>query len=268
MREARATASSTTRKGIAVDNAGRVFVADTGNDRMQSFSTTGVLYAPFGRTGTGNGQYDGPNAVASDCAPNLYILDAGNSRVQKLGPSAPASCPGLGAPPLAFAAAAARGPGFEASMRTTKSTAGLRTTAGGLARERDAGAVGSFTGRLVGRATRSTRAFRAFSRGTWKARYDIEMNPRTGKGTAKGVVLATPARRRAGKLCLGFDLKIATVGAKITITGAFTTLGGPGSVRGTFTQTLGKNAGFTLRGTGAPGRSVRRALPKACRALV
>jgi hypothetical protein len=142
------------------------------------------------------------------------------------------------------------------------------TTSGGITRERGAGAAGRFTGRLVGRATRSTRAFRAFSRGTWKARYDIVMDPRGGKGTAKGVVLATPSRRRAGRLCLGFDLKLATAGAKVTITGSFDTLGGPGSVRGTFTQTLGKHAGFTLRGTGAPGRSVRRALPKACKTLV
>ena len=255
-------------EGIHVDVAGRVFVADTGNDRLEAFDTAGVRAFGFGTTGNATNQFEGPTDIASDCAANVYVLDAGNARVKKYGPSSPSTCPTLATGgPVPVAAAAVR-PGFSATMTTTASTAGKVTNRGGNVYERGALASGRFSGRLVGRASRSTRAFKAFAGGTWRARFDIAIDPRTRTGTAKGIALATPKRRSAGQLCLSFDLKVA--GTKLT--GTFKTVGGSGAARtlsagGTFDQKLGKTAAYTLRGSGAPGRSAGRGLSAACRRL-
>ena len=45
--------------------------------------------------------------------------------------------------------------------------------------------AGRFRGRLVGRPSRSARAFRAFARGTWRARFDVVADPRTGASTPR-----------------------------------------------------------------------------------
>ncbi len=67
----------------AVDGSGNVFVADTGNHRVQKFSPAGVLLTQWGTHGTGDGQFDGPVGVAVDASGNVYVSDAGNDRVQK-----------------------------------------------------------------------------------------------------------------------------------------------------------------------------------------
>ena len=171
----------------------------------------------------------------------------------------------------AVVAAAPRRPGFAATMTTTASTAGAISSSGALRRERGAGARGSFRGRVVGRSTASTRAFKAFARGSWRARFDVVTDPRTGKSTATGVALVTPSRKRGGQLCLRFSLKVTVSGRKVTSSGSFSTVGGSGAARtlraaGSFSQTLGAER-FTLRGTGAPGRRAGRSLPASCRRL-
>ena len=161
--------------------------------------------------------------------------------------------------------------GFSATMKTLSSTPGTLSTQRGLTRERGARANGSFRGRLRGRATASTRAFRAFARGTWRARFDVVADPVSGKSTASGVALVS-GRRGGGRLCLGYRLKVTVRGRKITTSGTFETLGGSGPARrlvarGKFSETLGSAAAFTLRGTGAPGRPGGRGLPASCRRL-
>ncbi|WP_028065406.1 hypothetical protein [Solirubrobacter soli] len=230
-------------EGIGVDSAARVFVTDTGNDRIEMFNTAGVLTYAFGSSGTTNGRYQSPIGVAGDCAANLYVLDS--SRVQKFGPATPTSCP-------AASVAAAKAT-FRATMTTTASTRGTVTRSGATTRERGARA----SGRFAGSAPRAGRAFRAFAHGSWRARYDIAMTG--GTGTAKGVVVATGARR--ARLCLAFTLRVSK-----TLEGSFSTLAGPAAVGGSFTETLGQ--GFRLKGVAAPGRRVRRSLPARCRALV
>src|SRR4029079_17255226 len=42
--------------GIAVDNAGNIYVADTYNDRIQKFDSNGNFITKFGHNGTANGQ--------------------------------------------------------------------------------------------------------------------------------------------------------------------------------------------------------------------
>ncbi|MGW4060150.1 NHL repeat-containing protein [Amycolatopsis sp. NPDC004747] len=61
--------------GIAVDTRGRVWVADTGNDRVQAFTRDGALVRVLA------GRLKAPEAVAVDAAGNVYVADTGNRRV-------------------------------------------------------------------------------------------------------------------------------------------------------------------------------------------
>jgi sugar lactone lactonase YvrE len=70
-------------RGIAVDTAGNVFVADTGNDRVQKFDSNGTFIMKWGRRGAENGQFHTPCGIAVDAAGNVYVTDGWNSRVQK-----------------------------------------------------------------------------------------------------------------------------------------------------------------------------------------
>ena len=95
---------------VAVSRDRRVYVADTFNNRIQSFTPEGVFVSRFGRdggsgaAGNGPGEFHAPYGVATDCRGDLYVTDEENDRVEKFGvagrPSA--SCPPtltLGAPP-------------------------------------------------------------------------------------------------------------------------------------------------------------------------
>lgn len=72
-------------KGTAMDGAGNVYVADTGNNRIQKFSPGGALITQWGPLagGTGNGEFNLPEGVAVDGAGNVYVADTGNNRIQK-----------------------------------------------------------------------------------------------------------------------------------------------------------------------------------------
>ena len=81
--------------GIAFDRAGRLYVADSGNNRVRAIDATGTV-----RTIAGDGAptYDqdpscladndsflsSPQAVAVDSAGNVYIADTGKNRVRKI----------------------------------------------------------------------------------------------------------------------------------------------------------------------------------------
>ncbi len=69
-------------RGLAVDSAGKLWIADTGNDRLQRFGTDGTLLQVIGRSGSGEGQFDSPSAIAIGRKGNLYAADAGNRRIQ------------------------------------------------------------------------------------------------------------------------------------------------------------------------------------------
>lgn len=67
--------------GVAVDGAGNVYVADTGNHRVQKFDANGTFLLQWGTLGTGNGQFNGPRGIAVR-AGSVFVVDGGNSRVQ------------------------------------------------------------------------------------------------------------------------------------------------------------------------------------------
>lgn len=67
--------------GVAVDGSGNVYVADTGNNRVQKFTSTGAYLTQWGTAGSGNGQFMGPFGIRV-IGGNVYVVDSGNARVQ------------------------------------------------------------------------------------------------------------------------------------------------------------------------------------------
>lgn len=77
--------------GTAVDPAGNVIVADYGNSRVQEFSGAGAAWempwpgflGAWGSAGSGPGQFGSSLCLATDRIGNVYVSDAGNSRIEK-----------------------------------------------------------------------------------------------------------------------------------------------------------------------------------------
>src|SRR5918994_2185492 len=69
-------------ESIALDQAGNVYVADTGNNRIQVFSSNGTFESVVGRYGARNGTFNNPEGIAVDQAGNVYVADTGNNRIQ------------------------------------------------------------------------------------------------------------------------------------------------------------------------------------------
>lgn len=67
---------------VAVDSSGRVYVADTGNHRVQIYDSSGTYVTTLGAYGSGNYQFDAPGGVAVDTNGNIYVADTYNHRVQ------------------------------------------------------------------------------------------------------------------------------------------------------------------------------------------
>src|SRR5438445_6031610 len=70
--------------GVAVDGSGHVFVADSGNDRIQKFTNTGTFLTKWGSQGSGDGQFSNPTGVAVDGSGNVFVADAANYDVNNL----------------------------------------------------------------------------------------------------------------------------------------------------------------------------------------
>ncbi len=75
--------------GITANPAGRVLVADTGNDRIVELRDTGTLsfVRSYGKKGNGRGEFNAPLDVKLDSQGNFYVLDSGNNRIQLLSSS-------------------------------------------------------------------------------------------------------------------------------------------------------------------------------------
>ena len=78
--------------GVAVDNAGNVYVADLGNSTVRKITSNGevtTLAGTAGVTGSTDGtgssaRFNQPNGVAVDSAGNVYVADTGNSITRKI----------------------------------------------------------------------------------------------------------------------------------------------------------------------------------------
>src|SRR5258705_239501 len=53
--------------GVAVDDQGHVYVADTNNNRIQEFTAAGAFVKAWGKLGNGHGEFNLPRGVAVDC---------------------------------------------------------------------------------------------------------------------------------------------------------------------------------------------------------
>lgn len=73
--------------GITTDSAGDVYVADTGNNRIEEFGPTGTFIQTFGKEGATEGKLKAPGAVAIDHENNAWIADTANSNIQEWTPN-------------------------------------------------------------------------------------------------------------------------------------------------------------------------------------
>jgi sugar lactone lactonase YvrE len=69
--------------GVAVDGAGRVYVTDVYNARVQVFTADGTFLQQWGTFGDQPGQLAAPRGIAVDQRGNVYVADSGNYRIQK-----------------------------------------------------------------------------------------------------------------------------------------------------------------------------------------
>ncbi|OGR63549.1 MAG: hypothetical protein A2X31_05015 [Elusimicrobia bacterium GWB2_63_22] len=69
-------------RGIFVDAKGLIYVADTGNDRVQIFNPDGTYNNMFGESGSGDGQFRQPSSVAVNAKGNIYVADTKNKKIK------------------------------------------------------------------------------------------------------------------------------------------------------------------------------------------
>jgi hypothetical protein len=77
---------SSTAEGINIDALGQIWIADTGNHRIQLIDeTAGASIAQLGEFGTGFSQFQFPRQIAfSNDGINGYVADSGNFRIVRL----------------------------------------------------------------------------------------------------------------------------------------------------------------------------------------
>jgi len=71
---------------IGFDSQGNIYVLDSGNHRIQKFSSDGEYLATIGQQGQGPGEFQYPQSLALDTEGNLYVSDMGNRKIHVLKP--------------------------------------------------------------------------------------------------------------------------------------------------------------------------------------
>ena len=77
--------------GLAVDSAGRVLVADTGNKRIVIYDANGGIPGGVRERGSAGGELDEPVGLALGKDGRVYVTDTWNQRVQVFAPDASGS---------------------------------------------------------------------------------------------------------------------------------------------------------------------------------
>ena len=68
--------------GLAVDQEGNLYVADTLNNRIEIFDGDGKFVSTFGKAGDGPGYFSRPKGVAIDGDGHIWVVDGMQDRVQ------------------------------------------------------------------------------------------------------------------------------------------------------------------------------------------
>src|SRR5579862_4018511 len=67
---------------LAVGSDEKIYVADSGNHRIQIYSCEGRFLGGWGSLGAGPGEFRDPTGVAVGPKDEVYVTDSGNDRVQ------------------------------------------------------------------------------------------------------------------------------------------------------------------------------------------
>src|SRR6266478_6211403 len=71
--------------GIALDSAGRIYVADTYNSRVVRIDDmNGTNWTSFGTSGSAVGQFMNPSGISLDSAGRIYVVDTGNKQIVRM----------------------------------------------------------------------------------------------------------------------------------------------------------------------------------------
>jgi len=71
--------------GIALDSAGRIYVADTYNSRVVRIDDmNGTNWTTFGTSGSAVGQFMNPSGISVDSAGRIYVMDTGNNQLVRM----------------------------------------------------------------------------------------------------------------------------------------------------------------------------------------
>ena len=71
---------------LAVDTQGNLYVADSGNSRIQKLAPDGSFVASFGRKGQGPGEFQFLDGLLVDGAGKIYFTDKGTNAIKVLSP--------------------------------------------------------------------------------------------------------------------------------------------------------------------------------------
>ncbi|MGA2533390.1 MAG: NHL repeat-containing protein [Candidatus Aminicenantales bacterium] len=67
---------------MAMDDAGSIYILDSGNQRIQVFGPDGRFVRAIGRKGQGPGEFANLNSIDIDAEGRLHVLDIGQKRIQ------------------------------------------------------------------------------------------------------------------------------------------------------------------------------------------
>jgi YD repeat-containing protein len=74
--------------GVTLDSSENVWAVDSGNDRVEKFSSSGSFIGAYGKEGTGASEFEEPAGITvNQSTHNVYVADKENNRIEELNSS-------------------------------------------------------------------------------------------------------------------------------------------------------------------------------------